>query len=189
MKILKTTAFLVSFLIIGAGCSAATSPEQPKPTPADLLSPTAYTHSVYGFSVQPPKNWTTDEKTPNFALMVKSDHADAASEKFDYRANINFQVMKLKDGSVEETAKKYLATFDGDWKAVRIVEQGPTQISGNEAYRMVIDLDGEDFSPHGECLIIRADATEGLLACGYALQTTWSENKDAIEAALATIKP
>ncbi len=203
---MKNTHFVFLFatlLFAGSGCgdsapattapsekaSASQQAQNPTPTAQIAQRMPRYTHTKYGFSIEPPLNWKVDESKPGLALMISSDHADEASAKFNYRANINVQVTQLTNGSVAETAKKFVSSFGSSWNSVKVLEEGPAKVGDAEAYKVVVDLAGDDYSPRGECFVVRADAIDGAVVCGYALDSKWAENKDILESSLATFKP
>ena len=93
---MKNTHFVFLFatlLFAGSGCgdsapattapsekaSASQQAQNPTPTAQIAQRMPRYTHTKYGFSIEPPLNWKVDESKPGLALMISSDHADEAN--------------------------------------------------------------------------------------------------------------
>lgn len=106
----------------------------------------SYSNPVFGIKTEYPITWTAFERNSKFrdnvtyAVALLRAPLDNASDRFAERANINAQVFKSKNATLDGITSAILDSY-ANTSSVKVLESSATTLAGQPAHKVVISDD------------------------------------------------
>ncbi|MCX6766861.1 MAG: DcrB-related protein [Candidatus Moranbacteria bacterium] len=147
----------------------------------NTLEPQPYTSAKFGFTIHPPKGWTTNE-SPKSGAMVAFLNPKTDENVFHANINIIGESTQLDLDNYMNTNKKAMAQMDPGYK---LIEDEKLTINGIPAELIGGTSKQAQFNLRNMQLYLIKDGKAAIIT-GTALESTWEEYKDAIRNSLLT---
>ncbi len=159
--------------------------ESIQPHDTDLLENEAYVHTQHGFSLRPPKGWILDESGRFNTHVIFLNTVQDYSENDPFVANINVVSESNQDFNLEDyisETKNVLHKFLQDYQ---LVDERRETIDGRDVIFIGGTFSQGIFPLRNLQLYVIKDG-KAYVVTGTALNSTWDNHKDILEASLRT---
>jgi len=143
--------------------------------------PQLYTSAKFGFTIHPPKGWTTNE-SPKSGAMVAFLNPKTDENVFHANINISGESTQLDLDSYMNTNKTAITKMDPSSK---LIEDEKLTVNGIPAELIGGTSKQGQFNLRNMQLYLIKDGKAAIVT-GTALESTWEEYKDAIRNSLLT---